>query len=73
MQTCLEHEDKISKELIQPILDVMSGADGGIAFAKLRFSLLPHIVARADVNDQKGIEALKAFEIVSNLCKSLLK
>jgi hypothetical protein len=67
------NEELLVKEIIQPLLDVIGGVDGGVAFTRLQFSLMPHIIARANIGDAKGVEALEAFEVVSNLCSALLK
>lgn len=56
-----------AKRLLDPILDVMGGADGGIAFSKLRHMILP--AALAQMPDH---ESIRAIEIVSILCQRLL-
>jgi hypothetical protein len=33
-----------TKELLDPILDLFGGADGGVASSKLRHQLLPHFI-----------------------------
>ena len=61
-----------SKELIDPILDLMTGADGGVAFARLHHSTLPYFIAQAEKGDPQAIEMIKCFTKVSKLCRILI-
>lgn len=62
-----------SKEIIDPILDVMGGVDGGVAFAQLHHSLMPELIKAAAEGNEKAISIVKAFELVGQVCKLLLK
>ena len=57
-------------ELIQPILDVFSGADGGVAFSYLRHHLIPSVLA----SDRKELEQefITMISQFSRLCQHAL-
>ena len=63
--------DEVGQDL-QPILDLFSGADGGVGFAQLRHSFLPNIYAKAnkDENELACMEMVKRF---SRLCEVMLR
>jgi hypothetical protein len=56
---------------IDPILNVFGGADGGVAFAKLRHHFLPKIYEKEHKTktEEDFIKMVKQF---SNLCKLML-
>ena len=58
-----------SKAILQPILDVFSGSDGGASFTKLRHTLLPSILEENSAASMEVVAKIKAF---SNLCSYLL-
>lgn len=60
--------DEQAKSVLDPILDVMSGADGGVAFAKLRHSFIPQILESACA-DQNAEDILRAFKVVARACE----
>lgn len=62
-------DDLRAKEIIQPILDLFTGADGGVAFAILRHDLLPYALSKPDLY----AEYINSFENVSKICKNILK
>jgi hypothetical protein len=59
--------DQKAQELLQPILDVFTGTDGGVAFSILRHSALPLAIK---VNASSVVDA---FETVSNICRNILE
>jgi hypothetical protein len=63
---------KSVEELIDPILNVFGGADGGIGFAKLRHDFLPSLVNKADrTNLEESV--LTMVTQFSRLCEEMLK
>lgn len=63
--------NKSPEEILQPILDLMSGVDGGIGYIRLRDYFLPELMAIK--GDDRAIQLLEAFRIVSDVCKGLRK
>jgi hypothetical protein len=61
-----------SKEILDPILVVFSGEDGGVAYANLFHRLMPDMIEKAKTNDRME-EIVKSFETVSKLCKLITK
>lgn len=61
-----------SKELLQPILDLMGGADGGVGFAKLRHDFLPEMLARSEAGESLPAEFVLMVTRFSTLCKTLM-
>ena len=62
-----EHEDK-ARELLDPILDVFGGSDGGVSFTRLRHRFVPSLLAdpnRSVVAD----ELVAVIERFSRLCQ----
>jgi len=57
---------------LDPILNVFGGADGGVAFAKLRHSLLPSIYAKENKTQTEEAFVLMVKQF-SRLCKEMLK
>ena len=60
-----------SRELLQPILDVMGGADGGVAFSRLRHEFLPDMLAKAESGDALAQEFVLMVRRFSKLCEVL--
>lgn len=58
-----------AKELLQPILDVFGGADGGTAFCKMRHEVVPTALASPEVY-AKALLSIRSF---SALCSLLLE
>ena len=69
MNTKEENAQRI-KELIDPILDVFGGADGGIAFAQLCHSFLLEVFAKETSQNEEFILMITRF---SKLCSLMLK
>lgn len=67
-----EEIDKEVKRLLDPILDVFGGVDGGVSFAKLRHEFLPMIFER---NRQTGKhdDFILMINQFSKLCGEMLK
>ena len=61
-----------AKKILDPILDVFGGADGGIALSKLRHSMLPSMLEKFE-DDKAAAEFVRAVEKFSFLCDVLLK
>lgn len=59
-----------AQDLLQPMLDLFSGADGGAAFARLRHSFLPDMLEKR--GDPMVDDFLKMVEQMSRLCKIML-
>ncbi len=62
-----------AKELLQPILDLMGGADGGVGFTKLRHGFLPDLICKAAAGQPLEAELLLAITRVSKLCNFLME
>ena len=60
--------DQQVKSIFNPIMDVMSGADGGVAFAQLCHSFMPMVVENATI-DKNAEDILKAFKVVARACE----
>lgn len=61
-------DDNIAREYVQNILDVFTGADGGMAFVKLRHVYLPAMIKDRD----QFSDMLVAIEKLNKLCGKLL-
>ncbi len=61
-----------SRELLQPILDLMGGADGGVGFSKLRHDFLPEMLARTEAGEQLPAELVLMVTRFSVLCKTMM-
>lgn len=59
-----------SRELLQPIVDLFSAADGGPAFSRLRHSFLPDMLEKR--GDPNVDEFLLMVERMSRLCKLMM-
>jgi hypothetical protein len=55
---------------IEPILNVFGGADGGVAFAKLRHHFLPDMYALEGADAKRLVVMVKQF---SKLCELMLE
>lgn len=58
--------------LLQPILDLMGGVDGGVAFAKLRHDFLPEMLEKSQAGGQREAEFILMVTRMSVLCKTLM-
>lgn len=64
--------EKSAEELLDPILDVFGGGDGGVGFAKLRHGFLPSLINKADrTNLEESV--LTMVTQFSRLCEEMLK
>jgi hypothetical protein len=59
--------------LLQPILDLMGGTDGGVGFAKLRHDFLPEMLKQADGGNYTAEEFIKMVQRFSKLCELLME
>jgi hypothetical protein len=66
-----EQEQEIH-DLLDPILDLFGGADGGVAFARLKHALLPEMWELASTN-QKAVEFQTMVRQFSKTCDYVLK
>lgn len=70
-----KQQDK-AKALLQPLLDLFSGADGGIAFARLRHDILPEFIRQAEEEGTKSgvaaAEIVTIFKQMSALSQAIL-
>jgi hypothetical protein len=57
--------------LLQPMLDLFGGADGGVGFAELRHSFMPDMLAQRGTNPNVD-EFLTMMERMNRLCKAML-
>jgi hypothetical protein len=63
------HEE--AGDLLQPMLDLFGGAEGGVAFARLRHSFLPDMLAQRGTN-QNVDEFLASVERMNRLCRLMM-
>jgi hypothetical protein len=61
-----------AKRLLDPILDVFGGTDGGAAFSKLRDEFLPDALSKAGDSNTTD-QFLKMVSQFSRLCELMLK
>lgn len=61
------------KEILDPMLDLFSGADGGVAFARLQHEVLPGLIQLAEANNPVAKQKLELIQQFSKLCKICLK
>lgn len=66
-----ESKDRAGK-LLDPILSVFGGEDGGVAFAKLRHQFLPEILDKAGTSVTVD-EFILMVHRFSGLCEQMLK
>lgn len=62
-----------AKELLDPIMDLMSGADGGVGFAKLRHDFLPDMLEKSANGGALEAELVLVVTRMSVLCKTLME
>lgn len=62
-----------SKALLDPIMDLMAGADGGVGFAKLRHNFLPEMLEKSAGGGQLEAELVLMVTRMSVLCKTLME
>ncbi len=67
----MNHDDQ-SRELLQPILDLMSGLDGGVGFTNLRHGFLPEMLARSAAGEEMPAEIVLMVTQFSVLCKTMM-
>lgn len=68
----MSHADRAG-ELLQPILEVMGGTDGGVAFARLRHSFLPSMLEAAEKGAPLTVEFVTMVTQFSKLCSTMLE
>ena len=71
-----EEDRARAADLLRPILDLMTGVDGAVGYAKLHHSLLPQIVAM--VRESKGSTGradwvLRTVQDFSAICSKILE
>ena len=62
-----------SKKLLDPILDVIGGADGGVAFARLQHNFLPEMIERYEALDPEAREFMLMVTRFSKMCELMLE
>lgn len=67
----IECENDRTSELLNPITDVFSGADGGRAFVTLRHGVLKSIIEKENPTATEA-DAKRCIEVFSNLCQAAL-
>lgn len=69
----LEAEQR-SRAMLNPVLDVFSGADGGASFVRLQKGLLPALYSKAEEDrTQQEEDLLRTIEQFSRLCQAMLR
>lgn len=63
----MSYTEEEIKQAVKDIMDVFSGADGGVKFTIFYHQLLPDIIAKQDSNDRNFKKALDAIVLVSRL------
>lgn len=63
-----------AKEILDPIIDVFSCADGGVSFANLRHVFMPNFIkiAEDEPDNAAAQQTIDSFIVVSKFCKYLL-
>lgn len=64
---------ELSQALLQPIMDLMTGADGGVGFSKLRHSFLPEMLQKSAEGGELEAEFILMMTRMSMLCKTLME
>lgn len=64
--------DQKTKELLDPILAVFGGEDGGVAFTKLRHGFLPDILRKAEEGSYAEHNLAVMVSQFSRLCEVML-
>ena len=64
------HEE--ARELLRPMLDLFSGADGGVSYVKLHHHFLTDILSKRGENSNID-RMLEAISLVSRLCAEMQK
>lgn len=64
--------DQQAKELLDPILSVFAGEDGGVSFARLRQEFIPHLIMDSKTNVASS-ELLTMITQFSRLSKMALE
>ncbi len=63
-----------AKVLLDPILDVIGGSDGGVAFTKLRHQFIPDILRMSnETHSQAATDMVTSIERFSKLCNIMLE
>lgn len=62
-----------AQALLQPILDLMGGADGGAGFARLRHSFLPEMLEKSAAGGKLEAELVLMVTRMSVLCKTMME
>ncbi|ATW62741.1 hypothetical protein SCBWM1_gp57 [Synechococcus phage S-CBWM1] len=61
-----------AKEIMDPILDLMGGADGGVGYAKLLHSVLPALITLSEEGDSRASKLIYSIKLFSEICKTTL-
>jgi hypothetical protein len=61
-----------AKALLAPILDLVGGIDGGVAYAQLCHEILPTIIGRAAEGCEESFEVLATVAHFSDMCSIML-
>lgn len=59
-------------EVLQPMLDLFSGADGGVGFSNLRHNFVPEMLQRRGEGGQVD-EFIKMLYQMSRLCELMME
>ena len=59
-----------SKQILQPIIDLATGSDGGVAFVRLQVSLDNWLEGEDGSSDHQAVDIIQKF---SRLCEYFLK
>ena len=66
------NSDEKIKKILDPIMDLFSGADGGSAFVRLRHVFLPDIFVSAEEGSSDAEDMIFTINRFSRLCKMML-
>lgn len=70
--TSMSPAEENANKILTPITDVFGGADGGVAFAKLRHGMLPQLLATEE-NDPAAAQLCEMVRQFSRLCEMVLR
>lgn len=62
-----------SQALLQPIMDLMTGADGGVGFSRLCHSFLPEMLEKTAAGGKLEAELVMMVTRMSVLCQTMLE
>lgn len=61
------------KDVLQPITDLFTGADGGVGFARLYHALVPQLIELAAAGNPQAQQRLNTITEFSRICGVCLK